>query len=120
MELIEALKGRRAINYFDPHRPVPRETLEELLRLASLAPSSFNLQPWKVIVVDEPEVKRRLRKCAMDQPKVEEAPVVLILVADPGVVEEYGEEILRGELGHFLTDLGEGLTGYLTGLERRF
>ncbi|QJA05776.1 nitroreductase family protein [Thermosulfurimonas marina] len=98
MEVITAIRGRRAINYFDPQRPVPEELLRNLLELAALAPSSFNLQPWRVIVVDDPEKKALLRECAMGQPKVEEAPVVLILVADPGVVEEYGEEVLRDRL----------------------
>jgi len=47
-----------------------------------MAPSSFNLQPWNLIVVRSEKAKLRLRKLAMDQPKVSEAPVVLIVLAD--------------------------------------
>jgi len=108
MEVISAIEGRRAINYFDPGQPVPEDLLRRLLELAALAPSSFNLQPWRVIVVDDAEKKALLRSCAMGQPKVEEAPVVLILVADPSAVEEYGEEVLRDRLAKgYLQDEGQ-------------
>lgn len=94
MDVLEAIKTRRSINFFDPEGTVDDELLGELLNLANLAPSSFNLQPWKVIVVREPDSKKALRKCAFDQPKAEEAPVVLIVVADPGALEENMEDVL--------------------------
>ena len=50
MELREAIQQRRSIRGFDP-RPVPREVLEELLRLAVRAPSGENAQPWEFHVV---------------------------------------------------------------------
>jgi putative NAD(P)H nitroreductase len=88
MDLIQAIHERRSINFFEPEGAVPEETLRRLLELANLAPSSFNLQPWRVVVVRDAERKKRLRQCAMDQLKVEEASVVLIIVADPLGVEE--------------------------------
>lgn len=88
MDVLDAIKQRRSINYFEPGVTVPDKKLTELLELASLAPSSFNLQPWKVVIVRTPEGKKTLRKCANDQPKVEEASAVFIMVADPAGVEE--------------------------------
>lgn len=88
MDIIEAIKERRSINFFEPGKEIPDGKLQELLELANLAPSSSNLQPWKVIVVKSPEKKKILRKCAFDQPKVEEASVVLIMLADPEALEE--------------------------------
>jgi len=46
----EALKARRSIRAFTPD-PVPRALVEELLQLASRAPSGTNIQPWHVHVV---------------------------------------------------------------------
>lgn len=46
----EALLSRRSLRAFRPD-PVPRETIEEILALASRAPSGTNVQPWKVHVV---------------------------------------------------------------------
>ncbi len=98
MDVLEAIKGRRAINFFDPGREIPHETLRHLLEIASLAPSSFNLQPWQVIVVRDPEKKKILSECAFNQPKVQEASVVLIIVADPDAVETNRERVLDDRL----------------------
>jgi len=106
VEVLQAIEGRRAINYFDPEREIPVETLKKLLETANLAPSSFNLQPWEVIVVQSPEKKKVLRECAFNQPKVEEASVVLIMIADPGAVEKNWEWVLddRFKLGYLKTE----------------
>lgn len=102
MELIQSIQERRSINFFEPGVKIADDTIRELLSLANLAPSSFNLQPWRVVVVKDKERKKALRKCAFDQPKVEEASVVLIIIADPDAVELHGERVLESwaELGY--------------------
>ncbi|MCJ2163318.1 MULTISPECIES: nitroreductase family protein [unclassified Pseudodesulfovibrio] len=82
MDFDNILERRRAINFFDPDRDVPENLLRTVLEDAAKAPSSFNLQPWKVKVLRDPQRKAALRAVAFDQPKVTEAPVVLILLAD--------------------------------------
>lgn len=94
MEIIQAIKERRSINFFQPGEEITDQKLRELLGIANLAPSSFNLQPWRVIVVRDPERKKVLRKCAFNQPKAEEASLVLILIADPKALEENIEIVL--------------------------
>ncbi len=94
METIQAIKERRSINFFQPDEKIAEDKLRELLEIANLAPSSFNLQPWKIIAVQNPEKKKILRKCAFNQAKVEEASVVLIMIADPKGVEENIERVL--------------------------
>jgi nitroreductase len=76
----EAIARRRAIRRFDPARQVSDSTLREILHLATLAPSSFNLQPWRFIVVRQQRNRRKLKACAFNQPKVAEAPVVVIVL----------------------------------------
>jgi nitroreductase len=102
MNVVETIKERRSINFFDPNYEIPEEKLRELLSLANLAPSSFNLQPWRVIVVRAKERKSALRACAFNQPKVEEASVVLIIIADPEGVELNRERMLQSfmEVGY--------------------
>lgn len=82
MEFKKLMQTRRSVNFFDPAKPVSEDTLRQIVTLATLVPSSFNLQPWNLIVVRSDSDKARLRKVAMDQPKVTEAPVVLIVLAD--------------------------------------
>lgn len=73
---------RRSINFFDPDRNVSEELLGAMIEMAARTPSSFNLQPWNLIVLREKGEKERLKSLAWDQPKVVEAPVTLILLAD--------------------------------------
>ncbi len=78
----EIIENRRAVNFFDPNKNVPDELLNKIIELAAKSPSSFNLQPWSVMVLRDKEEKMRLRKHAFNQEKVSEAPVTLIVLAD--------------------------------------
>jgi nitroreductase len=60
MHIDEALTRRRSARAFRPD-PVPREVMEEILRIASRAPSGTNIQPWKIHVVAG-EVRERLER----------------------------------------------------------
>ncbi len=80
MTVPEAILSRRATRKFDPGRPVPDDLLVRILGLATRAPSGYNLQPWRFLVVRSERNRQRLRACAFNQPKVGEAPVVVIVL----------------------------------------
>jgi len=82
MDFKDIVVKRRAINFFNLDKPVSDELVKEMVGMASRAPSSFNLQPWSIMILKDAEEKMRLRKLAWDQPKVSEAPVVFIVLAD--------------------------------------
>ena len=79
--LSQAVKDRRATPGFLPD-PVPENDLKKILEAGLSAPSAYNLQPWRFVVVRAAEQRARLRQAAMKQPKVEEAPVVIVACAD--------------------------------------
>ncbi|MBA4695905.1 MAG: nitroreductase family protein [Legionella sp.] len=79
--LSEALKERRATSSFDGS-PIPDQILASILEAGMAAPSGYNLQPWRFIVVRSPEQKKRLREAAMNQPKVEQASAVVVFCGD--------------------------------------
>ncbi len=118
MDVIQAIKERRSINFFEPGREIPDNKLKELIEVANLAPSSFNLQPWKVVVVKDPEKKKILKQCAFNQPKIEEASVVLIMVADPNAMEENIDRMLDSwqELGYMKPEMRETYKGMANNL----
>jgi len=94
ISLQEAIEQRRAARSFRPD-PIPQDTLTEILRLGVRSPSGFNLQPWRFVLVREPQNKEKLRACAFNQPQVTEAPVVLICCGDRRVnSSEYIEETI--------------------------
>jgi putative NAD(P)H nitroreductase len=107
MDVIQAIRERRSINFFETGKSISDDKLRELIEIANLSPSSFNLQPWKVIAVRDAERKRVLRQCAFNQPKVEEASAVLIMIADPKGVEENLERVLDSwqELGYIKAEM---------------
>jgi nitroreductase len=82
MNFDDLMTNRRAVNFFDPEKEVPEALLKKMIRIAAMAPSGFNLQPWSLMVLRTPKEKERLQKLAWNQPKVSEAPVVLIVLAD--------------------------------------
>ncbi len=94
MELLKALKERRSINFFDPSREIPEKILFDIVETASLSPSSFNLQPWEVILVTSPEKKKALREAAFNQEKAEEASAVMIILANTRALEENLDRVL--------------------------
>ena len=78
------LRGRRSIRRYLP-TPVEREKLLACLEAARLAPSAHNAQPWRFIVVDDPELKERLTAAAFSgiysgSKFAAQAPVILLLL----------------------------------------
>jgi nitroreductase len=87
------LDRRGTINFTDAE--VPDEVLDAVLRLGAQAPSGYNFQPWRFVVVRDAENRRRLQQVAFNQPKVSQAPVVIIAVGMKEEWKETAEEVLR-------------------------
>src|SRR5437660_11422787 len=79
--LSEVIEERRATPSFDGS-PVADQDLERILDAGRKAPSGYNLQPWRFVVVRWPEMKKKLRAAAMGQAKVEEAGAVIVACGD--------------------------------------
>lgn len=102
MELNEAIKERRSVRFYDKAKKVSDSQLRELFELASLSPSSYNLQPWKFIVVREEHKKKILRACANSQQQVEDASAAIIVLAKLNPSEDVDEIISdRDSKGYF-------------------
>ena len=79
--LSQAIQERRATPSFDG-TPIPPEDLRQILDAGLHAPSGYNMQPWRFIVVQSPAQKRRLRAASYNQAKVEEASAVIVACGD--------------------------------------
>jgi len=109
--LKEVIEQRRATRAFKSD-PIPEETLKEILRLGVRAPSGYNLQPWRFIVVQKQENKDKLKACAFDQPQIGQAPVVLICCGYRDVAaSDYIESVI--EIGTDLGGLNDQYAGYV-------
>jgi len=75
----DLIESRVSANYFDPAAPVSDEQVAELARLATLAPSAYNVQNWQFVAVRSQEAREKLRELSFGQQKVVDAPVTFII-----------------------------------------
>ena len=60
---LNRMAARRSVRFFSPE-PAPFELIENAIRCAALAPSGANQQPWRFVVVQDPEIKHKIREAA--------------------------------------------------------
>lgn len=72
MDVIEAINSRKSVRGYKPD-PVPREVIEEILRIATRAPSGMNSQPWELTVITG-EVMEKIKQANVEQYISGEAP----------------------------------------------
>ena len=77
---IEAIRTRRSGHNFDHEADLDDETLEAIVRDATLAPSSYNLQPWEFVAVRDEENLDRIVELAYGQEHIREAGTAIVVV----------------------------------------
>ena len=82
MNTFEAITQRRAVKHYDTNHRMSEEEIERLLSLAMLAPTAYNIQNWRFVVVRDAELRRQIRAAAWDQAQVTDASLFIILCAD--------------------------------------
>lgn len=92
-DIIKALEWRYAVKTFDATKKVSDENLKTILESGRLAPSSVGLEPWKFIVVNNPEIRTKLRAVGYDQTKFTDASH-LIVVARRTDAEHLSDELI--------------------------
>ncbi|KGP91281.1 NAD(P)H nitroreductase [Pontibacillus chungwhensis BH030062] len=84
----QIISGRRSIRNYDPSVKISKEEMTEILREATMAPSSVNLQPWRFVVIDSEEGKETLKPLAMfNQNQVETSAAVVAVFVDMNSTE---------------------------------
>ena len=92
--LAQAIRERRSTPSFTGE-PIPSSDLRQILDAGLHAPSGYNMQPWRFVVVQQPEQRRRLRAASYNQAKVEEASAVIVACGDRDGWRKDLEEMLR-------------------------
>ena len=82
MDTFSAIEARRAVKHYDPEHRVSEEEFNKLLSAAMLAPTAFNIQNVRFVVVRDPELRKKIRAAAWDQAQVTDASLLIILCAD--------------------------------------
>ncbi|GAA4049719.1 nitroreductase family protein [Nonomuraea soli] len=82
MSVAEAIRTRRTVRHYRPDA-IPVGTLDALLALAIEAPTSWNLQDRSIVAVTSDEGRANLAWATGGQPQPQEAPLMLVFVAEP-------------------------------------
>ncbi len=78
-KIITAMNWRYAAQKLDPTRKVSEEDMNTILEAGRLAPSAFGVEPWHFILIENPELQKRLYDEASPQDKVKDAPHFLVV-----------------------------------------
>ncbi len=78
----EIIKARHSVRQYKPNVKIPENTLNEILELAALAPSSWNIQQWRFLVIQEQAQKDLVKGIAYGQQQVSDASVVVVILGD--------------------------------------
>ncbi len=81
-KIIEALNWRYATKAYDTTKKVSTGDMQTLLESARLAPSSYGLQPWRMVHVTNPEVRTKLKTAAWEQPQFTDASDIIVFAVE--------------------------------------
>ncbi|BEV08360.1 nitroreductase family protein [Methylophilus sp. DW102] len=82
MNVSQAIEQRRSIKAYDPAHRMTEAEIQQLLSLAMLAPTAFNIQHWRFVVVTDPVLRHQIRAVSWNQAQVTDASLLIILTAD--------------------------------------
>ena len=94
LDVPSAIAKRRAIKTFKTD-PIAPELLKQLVELTVAAPSSYNLQDWQIILVQDEAQKAALSAASFNQQQIVQAPVTFVFAADPNAGEQNLAPILE-------------------------
>lgn len=90
--IVKALQWRYAVQTFDQTKKVSEADLRTILESGRLAPSSTGTEPWKFIVVENSEIREKLKAVSYDQPKVTEASHLIVIASRTDIRENITRE----------------------------
>ena len=109
MNTLEAIRNRRSVRRFTSDS-ISRDDLEKILEAARWAPSWVNVQPCRIILVENPEKKAALKETLLPKNPAakgfDQAPLLLVLVGERGKSGVYGDSMATDKGDWYMFDLG--------------
>ena len=121
MSLLDSLKWRYAVKRMNGNK-IPEATLNTILEATKLAPSSFGLTPYNIIVIEDEATRKKLQPHFYNQPQVGESSALVIFATWNSITEkevaEYMQEIAeeRGVPVESLNDFASYINGSIKNL----
>jgi nitroreductase/dihydropteridine reductase len=94
MSLVDKLNWRYATKKFDSTKKIPAEKLNTVLDAVQLAPSSLGLQHYRVLVIEDADIRAKLRGAAYGQSQITDASQLIVFAAETRIDEAYGKKYI--------------------------
>lgn len=85
-EFLKAMDFRHACKTFDSQKQIPNEQFESILEVARKSPSSFGMEPWRLIVIRKPELRKALKSACWNQSQIIDCSELVIFTTDNDTV----------------------------------
>lgn len=92
-QFLEAMNFRHACKVFDETKKISHEDLEFILEVGRLSPSSFGMEPWKFLVVQNREFKEKIRPFCWNQPQITTCSDLVIILSKIEVLKPKNEYV---------------------------
>ena len=118
MNTFEAITERRAVKNFDPNHQMTEDEIEQLFNLVILSPTAFNIQNWRFVLVQNPELRTEIRAASWNQAQVTDASLLVVLCADLKAWEKEPARYWRNVPQAYQDFLLPAIDNYYRGLEQ--
>lgn len=95
MKLINDLKWRYATKQFDKTKKIPDEEMKKLMEVVRLSPSSYGLQLYKVLIIEDPEIREKLKAASWNQNQITDSSALIVFCNYKDVNESHIDDFIR-------------------------
>ncbi|MCE1186107.1 MAG: nitroreductase family protein [Zoogloea sp.] len=118
MNVAQAIERRRSVKAFDPAHQMEEAEITQLLGLAKLSPTAFNIQNWRFVVLRDPALRAQVRAASFGQAQVTDASLLVVLTADLKAWEKAPQRYWRDAAQPVQDAMLPMLDGYYRGREQ--
>lgn len=118
MNVIDAIESRRSVKAFDPAHRMSEDEIQQLMSLAVLSPTAFNIQNWRFVLVQDPALREQVRAASWNQAQVTDASLLVVLTADIKAWEKEPNRYWRNAEPAVRDYLVNAIAGYYGGKEQ--
>jgi len=115
MDTLTAIQQRRAVKHYDPDHQMSESEIQTLMEHVLLSPTSFNIQNWRFVIVDDPELRQQIRAASWNQAQVTDASLLVLLCGNLNAWQQQPErywqnapEAVRQQLVPMIIQFYEG------------
>lgn len=115
MDVLDAIKERRSVKHFDSEHRLSLDEQKEIIELAMLSPTAFNIQHWRFVVVNDSALRNEIKKAAWDQNQVTDCSMLVIMCSDLKAWEKDPKRYWRNADKSVQDFMLPGIKGYYEG-----